>query len=203
MIGTLVSVLGFSGGAWILSQGAANPPRASQLIWEDRQMLWASTHELSPGETAIMPSPMLIPMGWFSLEVQATLADGSDDLAHWAIWLETAAGDWLIIAISGAQYVTARVCPPDYQRVLVDCPATREPDQQILTYWKPFHHIRPVGQLNIIKLDYLVTGQLTLHLNGEWMWHIPFDPPAQELQWGVWMQGQSIMQWKRVKIWTQ
>lgn len=181
-------------GALILAAGAADPSPAddSGLVVGDLE--WAGgtgPRQLGPNSIFVATSPYLLGDEPFIIEIEAQLFEDSDPMAAWGIWLENADGSWTILAINAAQYVTARRCPVQFQGHLVDCEPFIEPTQQIATYWKLFHLIKPAGQKNQLRIDYLPprwSGGLTLWLNREWMWDIPFTP-AEPLQWGLWAGG--------------
>ncbi len=210
VFGTLLSILVVGGTALLLGLGVGNPKRAANLIWIDDQLRWAAGPQpltIDSDQTLIFTSPELLPLQTFSLEITAKIEEGSDDLVAWGIWIEISNGNWLIIAINGAQFVTARECAAYFLAKLETCPPLLEPNQQIQTVWKTFHHIRPIGQTNHIQLDYLPnqwTHGLTLRLNDEWMWDIPYIPPNTKPQWGIWLQGSeksSKIRWINTKIW--
>lgn len=211
VFGTVLSILVVSGSALLLGLGVGNPKRTSNLIWIDDQLSWAEGPKpltIDNDQTLIFTSPELLPLQTFSLEITGKIEEESDDLVAWGIWIETSRHDWLIIAINGAQFVTARLCPTHTSAKLETCQPLLEPNQQIQTVWKTFHHIRPIGQTNHIQLDYLPdqwTHGLTLRLNDEWMWDIPYTAPTTQPQWGIWMRGgseeSSKIRWINTKIW--
>lgn len=193
--GTLLLGVGITIGALILANGAADPPPADDSDFIIGDLEWASgtgPHQLDPDGVFIATSPyLLLDDEAFTIEIEAQLGKNSDPMAIWGIWLENADGSWTILAINGAQYVTARRCPARFQEQLADCEPFIEPTQQIKTYWKLFHLINPAGQKNQLRVDYRSPrwpDGLTLWLNREWMWDIPFSP-AEPLQWGLWASG--------------
>ncbi len=210
IIASILSLVGLGASAWVLSNGAADPPRAPALIWDDMTLTWAGgTASQTITRSTAVTSAQALPAKLFSLEAQALLTSASDPLAAWGVWLEDAAGNRLMVAINGAQYVTARVCPKNLPDDLDSCAPLQEPNQHIRTVWKTFHLIHPRGQSNRIRLEYLPedwTGGLRLRLNSEWMWDLPFHPPSGRVTWGLWGQpgpeaGASI-RWTRVQIWA-
>lgn len=185
--GTLASLGIIGGAAWILYQGIANPPTQSiASIWQDPRLTWGPPTTLAPNTFSAATSPHEIIATDFVLEATAILYD--DPLAAWGLWLQTNMGDYVVIGINGSQYVTARLCPTLALRNLEDCPATQEPTQHILTYWKTYHHLHPLGQSNTLQVmqqaDFLV-----LRLNQEWMWDIANPAPTSSIAWGVWVSG--------------
>jgi hypothetical protein len=211
VVGTLLGLVAIAMAAWILGKGISNPPRAANLIWTDQQLAWAGAVDplsIAQDQTRIFTAPETLPNRPFSVEIEGRIENPSDELVTWGIWLETNENDWLIVAISGVQFVTARHCPINFHGHLETCQPLIEPNQQIRTLWKTFHHIRPIGQPNHIHLDYLPTewaDGLTLRLNDEWMWDIPYIPPDSKLQWGIWVQGgpesPSAIYWINAQIW--
>lgn len=167
----------------VLWQGAANPPREDNVVWQsdDLSML-----------------PVIPARDQFTLEVTATLPD--DQLAEWGIWLDNGNGTWTLVAINGGQYVTARTCPEHYTGEMHDCTPFIEPNQGILTYWKAFHHIRVGGKPNTIRLHY-AGSLLELRLNNESMWNIPFESSSDRLRWGLW-KGDQHPHWQQAIIWN-
>jgi hypothetical protein len=212
IVGTLLSVIGFGIAALMLAHGAADPPRAGALEWSDHAMVWAGGAEWQPlaaSQSLIFTSPHPLPGGGFTLDIQATLADASDPMAAWGVWLETGDGSRTIIAINGAQYVTARRCPRQVQVPLETCNPLIEPTQRIQTVWKVFRHIHPRGEPNTLRLDSQPqrwSGGVTLRLNHEWMWDIPYSPPPESPMWGLWARGgpatAAYLRWIQVEIWA-
>lgn len=167
----------------VLWQGAADPPREDDIFWQSDDL----------STVPAIPAP-----DHFTLEVTATLPD--DQLAEWGIWLDNGNQKWTLVAISGGQYVTARICPAFYSGELHDCVPFTEPNQGIRTYWKAFHHIRPNNRANTIRL-HRTSARLALRLNNEWMWDIPFATTAEPLQWGLWTANQHP-DWEQATIWN-
>ena len=198
-----VAFLGFS--AWILYQGVSNPPRAENLLWQDNTMAWVKP---STTETEFFTSPQRLALTDFSIEVQARLLTTANPQTAWGIWLTTQDTQRLLIGINGAQYVTARLCPLDFQGQIEQCPPAIEPNQSINTYWKFFHLIRPVGNENQIHINFFVSqksNQLKLYLNNESMWNIEYDLSDDEVIWGLWLQpiaeqGEFI-EWIQSAVW--
>lgn len=198
-------------GVWLLSGGAANPSHPANRIWHDRSMLWAggtTLQSLEFDQTAFFVAPEPLPTYPFTVEAQAILAATANPLGAWGIWIETANGERLIVAINGAQYVTARQCPASFEGSLSACATLSEPTQQIQTDWKYFRHIHPRGNLTAIRLDYRPprwSGGLTLWLNHEWMWDLPFVPSSRG-KWGLWVGNEQKapvqFQWREVSLWV-
>ncbi|NDJ87153.1 MAG: hypothetical protein GYB66_14840 [Chloroflexi bacterium] len=214
VVAALSSVLFILTGALILSLGAADPPRARNLILEDSQLTWAggvSSLNLAPKQVVTASSPHPIDAVNFSLEGQARLSHSSDPLASWGLWLEMDNGQWLVVGVNGSQYVTVRYCPAALEYNVTDCPPAHEPVQQISTFWKVFHHIRPRGADNHLHLVYVPERQpayITLYLNGERMWDIAFEAQGiMPRQWGLWGQGgparMSQVTWQSVRLFQE
>lgn len=186
--GTLMSIGLMGGAAWLLSQGLANPPTPPSIpLWQDTQLDWGPPTTLAPDTFRASTSPYRLSVAnLLLLEAQATLQD--DPLAAWGLWLLTNKGDYLVVGINGAQFVTARHCPTLELAHLEDCAPTLEPTQQILTHWKTYHHLHPLNQANTVQL--VQAGDvLVLRLNQEWMWDIHYQAPPSDIQWGVWVYG--------------
>jgi hypothetical protein len=168
----------------ILWKGAADSPHAKEVFWQSDDLLTL---------------PAIPAQSHFTVEVTATFPD--DQLAEWGIWLDNGNGTWTVVAINGGQYVTARTCPANHTGDLYECVPFTEPNQDILTYWKAFHHIRPGGEANTIRL-HRDDAHLALRLNNEWMWDIPYARSTDQLKWGLWSGGNQHPQWQQATIWT-
>lgn len=204
IIATLVSITGFGIAAWQLSQGAADADRIGTLQWTDTRLEW--TQALPPENSQFFEAPSFLNRDGFTLEVSAELDPTADSLDAWGIWFQNQSGGWTVIAINGAGYVTARQCLPQDMRRLDLCDPLTEPTQQILTYWKAFRFIRPAGEMNTMRVDYRQDDlQLTLRLNREWMWDIPYQPATNSIQWGLWAQGTTEIndspRWSKIQVW--
>lgn len=157
----------------LITAGWTDPPHATNLYWQG-----TNTEE----------APDLPFTADTTVDITAHFTPDTDQFAEWGLWLENDRHMWIIIAINRQQYVTARVCPINYEGQLLDCPALAEPNQAIHTYWKYFRHIQPDHASNTIRL-YYDGSHLQLFLNKEWMWDIPYTPPSSDVQWGVWHRG--------------
>ncbi|MBI5930299.1 MAG: hypothetical protein HY862_13395 [Chloroflexi bacterium] len=210
VLGTLASLLGFGLLAWRLSQGVANPPHAGSLQWADEEFLWAggSGEQLIPAnETVFFAAPHPLNYSAFTLEISAQLSQTTDPVAAWGIGLANLDGTWMMIGINGAGYVTARQCPMENIPHLDDCAPLTEPTQHILTYWKPFRFIHLRGAGNTIRVDFSPTqNRLTLRLNQEWMWDLPYTPTGGAVNWGVWIENgpnlPSGLPWGKTQVWS-
>lgn len=188
--GTLLSLGVIGSGAWLLYQGSANPP--TLLIsphWQDTALEWGPPTTLLPNTLVTATSPYALTNADTIIEAKAVLHD--DPLAVWGIWLQTDSGDYLVVGINGSQYVTTRRCSTLDSPQIETCPPTTEPTQRILTYWKTYHHLRPLPQANTIQLQHQGT-LLVLRLNQEWMWDIPYSAPANAIEWGLWTRGGPV-----------
>ncbi len=189
----VTSLIGFGLLAWRLSQRTANPTQEMPLQWADDQLLWAGGNEtqiIPPTDTFFFEAPHPLNGPAFTLEVSAQISQTADPLTAWGIALENDNDTWTIIGINGVGYVTARHCSQAAIVRLDTCAPLTEPTQQILTYWKPFRFIHLRGATNAIRLDFVASqNHLTLHLNQEWMWDLPYAPTSQALRWGLWIQG--------------
>lgn len=210
VIGTAVSLVGFGLLAWRLSQGAANPAPQGLLQRADEKFLWTGgNHEqiIPPDETRFFAAPFPLENAAFTLEVSAQTGQSADPLMAWGVALTNDDGTWTMIGINGAGYVTARQCPQTTIPRLDECPPLIEPTQHILTYWKPFRFIHLRGVTNTLRLDFSPTqNRLTLRLNREWMWDLPYAPTHQDVYWGVWIQGGpdllSAFTWGKIQVWS-
>jgi hypothetical protein len=173
---SLVVVLGLLAG--VLAAGAADPRRAGDSLYAENDF---SAIELSPHQIKALTLENPLPQNAFTLEAHAELLLESDPSAAWGFWLQNDA-TYLIFAISGEGYVTARNCPT-LETLLEDCPTLKEPDQGIETSWKSIHFIRPTE--NSLRLD-LRDGVLSLRINHEWMWNVEGNPAGE---FGLWMSG--------------
>lgn len=196
---TLLSMMGFGLAAWILSRGAADPISPDLSLRSDTALIWAGGNDfqsLAADQTLIFTSPELLSLTEFSVNARAMVTSDSDTISAWGIWLQDADGKWLIVAINGAGYVTARLCPAEYHGLLETCDPLQEPSQKIFTFWKTFRFILPSGEINTIHLEYAPQNWqdgLTLRLNAEWMWDIPFQLSDDSVTWGLWARGGSEM----------
>ncbi len=187
-------------GAILLTNGAADPPVAGPVIVSDDNLIWAGgpVIALAVGESVWFAAPedMRLPSEAFTLAVSARLTADSDPGAAWGVWIETAAGDRVIYAISGEGYTTTRSCGPAVFRVgnIEDCPALR-PEWR----WMPYPRIQPPGAVNTITLHTSTPyrkessskensrgGEVRLRINREIMGAAPI---AGSGRWGVWLRG--------------
>lgn len=172
-------------GALLLRLGAADPPVAGPVIWEQAGLGWAGgpVMALDPGGSAWFPAPdeAALPGGAFTLDVRARLDGESDPGAAWGVWLETIDGARVIYAASGEGYITTRTCPPGHTGPIDACPALR-PDWR----WMPYPRVNPPGQRNTITLHQEPSGAIRLRLNGEILGAAPVERSGR---WGVWVRG--------------
>jgi hypothetical protein len=174
-------------GAVLLRLGAADPPDAGPVTWEDRALRWASGPEAAlaanEGTWWIAPPDAVLPDGAFTLEVRAQLAPDSDPSAAWGVWLEMPDGARVIYAVSGEGYLTTRRCPAGDAppAVIEDCPALR-PEWR----WMPYPRVNPPGTANTITLHLEPSGDVRLRLNGE---RLGTAPAGRSRHWGVWVRG--------------
>ncbi len=181
------------------------------IQWADDQLLWAGGNDaqlIPPTDTFFFEAPHPLDGLAFTLEVSARLNENADPFAAWGIALANDNGTWTIIGINGAGYVTARQCSQGIIVRLDTCHPLTEPSQQILTYWKPFRFIHLRGATNTIRLDFSPSQHhLTLRLNQEWMWDLPYVPADQSVHWGIWVQGgpnvSSRFTWGRGQVWSK
>lgn len=200
VIATLFSIVGFGFAAWRLTIADYNQIDIAQ--WVDTELDWVKDQSRPSQNMQFFEAPHSLNSTGFSVEVFAQLNADSDPSAAWGIWFKNQSGVWLIVAINGAGYVTARECPTQDMPRLDLCAPLTEPTQQILTYWKVFRFIRPRGEMNTVRVDYQADDlQVTLRLNHEWMWDIPYQPTTNTIQWGLWVQAKSNLQWSKIQGW--
>lgn len=186
MAGVGAVALVVAGGAIILGLGAADPPVAGPVIWEDTALAWAAgpvlTLEPGAGRWLIGPPEAALPGEAFTLGVRARLSADSDPGAAWGVWLEAADGTRVIYAISGEGYVTTRRCPAgDLPEVAIEaCPAVR-PEWR----WTDYPRLHAPGEVNEIVL-HLERAGVRLRLNRERMGVSPVERTGR---WGVWARG--------------
>lgn len=189
---SLLALLALTGfGAILLSFGFVDPPRSSHYEYR--------LAEFTPDSYGYpLPQPE------FTVELVATIPLDADANREWGIWLKDNDDQWTIIAINGGQYITARQCPTEFSGNLLDCTpftATQPP-----TYWRRFHHIKPNGQTNHLRVNFLkddgVQG-LGVWVNGEWVYAVPFTPANSFSRWGRWQPNPIGLGWdvKQSKVW--
>lgn len=207
-----VSILGVGGLALCLANGAAAPPQAPILRWQDTTLDWANgtdRQRIQPNQIKQFQAPKQLPNDAFSLIVDGILWADSPTLSAWGIWLQTSTSQQLLVGLNGHQYVTARYCPLSLVGIAPeDCTPATEPEQGIATVWKPFHLIAPINHNNRLALHYLPAqhaNRLTIRFDGEKMWDIEFELPQIPVIWGLWFivtgSDQSFVQWTSAAIW--
>lgn len=178
-----------------LGLGLADPPQAEQLLYDYRanQDPFNALDLSNP----ILTFPESIQAESFTIEMSARLHPESDFYAAWGVWLESAE-NYRLILINGTGYVTALSCPA-LEMALDDC--ALPPDAA--TQWRYFHFLRPLGEVNQIYLHYDPErpNLLSLRLNREWMWDVPYTLPPEGLRWGVWRDA-SAWSFERLRLWT-
>lgn len=184
---SLVSIL--IGGAVLLSNGLADPPRADHLIIDE-------SHNIEAGWN---PNSRLIQSRIFTLEGVAALGNFAGE---WGIWVQDMDGGRVVAAINGYGFVTARRCAPDTLN-LTDCPTLTEPTQGVATRWIAFPHLQDAPAENRLRLHYpaaTAASALELRLNNEWMWDIPLDLGEGAIIWGLWTSQPSHN--VPLRVWT-
>ena len=169
-------------GAGLLALGLANPPHASKLAYD---------LEVTPFSTQYP-----LPVEDFTLDLYATIPTDASLTTAWGLWLENEQGQWLIVALNGAQYVTVRQCPLKFTGQLIECPPLT--NTQSPTYWQRFHHIQPNGTKNHLRINYVkneTESNLAIWLNDEWVYTIPLLPLSTNPQWGYWQSPTTVIEW--------
>jgi hypothetical protein len=201
-MGVVVVVLLTAGGALLLALGAADPPLAGPLAWEETELAWAGgpSLRLDAGASAWYTAPpsARLPVGAFTLDVRARLSPESDPGTAWGVWLERPDGARVIYALSGEQYTTTRVCPTAPPAALEDCPALR-PEWR----WMPYPLIHTPGTANRITLHREQPGAVRLRLNDERM---GIAPVALSGRWGLWARGGragvTVIDWQWARLYA-
>ncbi len=173
--GSALVVVGVAIAALLLARGAADPPLAGPITWEDRALSWAQ-----PAGWSAAPADVSIPANAFTLDVRARQPADAGPLAAWGVWLAADDGSRVIYALNAAGYITTRACPPDPfpPITLEDCPALR-PEWR----WSPYPRVNPPGSANTITLHRESSGAIRLRLNGE---QLGVSPVQTTGAWGVW-----------------
>lgn len=174
--------------ALALVRGAADPPVAGPVIWQDKTLAWLpdDLRTLRPASGLWVPAPeagAISPGEPFTLTVRATLTADSDPSTAWGVWLAEDDGGVVIYALSGEGYTTTRRCLPGLLPLvqIEDCPAVR-PEWR----WSPYNRIRAPGQPNSITLHQESNGDIRLRINDEKLGAAPVDISGE---WGVWARG--------------
>src|SRR5258707_6421256 len=81
-IALLVVVVGGAAVIIALSAGAANPPKAGPLVFEQSTPIQLTA---SPGQSSTSPNVIPLPAGAYTLEVTGQLAADSDPTVTWGI----------------------------------------------------------------------------------------------------------------------
>lgn len=172
-------------GAGLLRTGQANPPRADYLGYS----------LLVTPQTTQYP----LPSDEFTIDLWATIDSQANLTTPWGIWLEDDSGQWLIVAINGAQYITARLCPSNFTSQLIDCAPLQA--TSTITYWHHFHHIKPRGTENFLRVNFIKNSKkydepmLEIWLNNEWVYAVPYTPSLAQQFWGYWDVAYSGVHW--------
>jgi hypothetical protein len=184
LIGIALVIIIIVSGAILLARGAANPPVAGPVVWEDPNAAWTVTLEAGRGAWWLFMEPeSRLPAGDFTAEVQARFSADSDPSAAWGVWILSPDDSTVLYAISGEGYVTTRRCPPNQnpETDIEACPALR-PEWR----WMPYPRVLPPGQRNTITLHREPSGDIRFRLNGEILGAAPVD---RDGAWGVWARG--------------
>jgi len=171
-------------GALLLRLGAADPPTAPDLRWQDHRLQWASGPSITvpSGEDRWFDPPTAAALeNSFTLHLRARLSADSDPATAWGVWIETGDGMRVIYAISGERYTTTRLCPPEPPAEIEDCPALH-PDWR----WMEYNRLHGPGDINQITLHTESPGMIRLRLNNERMGIAPIQISGR---WGVWVRG--------------
>jgi hypothetical protein len=158
--------------AFLLANGAADPPRAGPLVWQSGPL---PTLSASPNYTTVAPDPIPLFRVPYTLEIAARFSVDSDPAAAWGIMLDPAQ--------PSRSDVGARHASPSYLASPSAQPASTPAPFEIAIIgqrffavspaspdWRPFIHIRPLGTVNLLRLDVDSTGHGTLRINDEIAW---------------------------------
>ncbi len=172
-------------GAGLLWSGQANPPHAPNLEYSLIITPQTTQYPLPPDK--------------FTIDLYATLPSEAGLTTPWGLWLEDDSGQWLIVAINGAQYITVRLCPANFTGQLIDCDPLQS--TSTITYWHLFHHIKPPGEENFLRVNLIKNNNkyneptLEVWLNDEWVYAVPYAPSLTKQFWGYWEIPHSGVQW--------
>src|SRR5579871_3666740 len=136
----VIMILG-AAGVLALAAGAADPPRAGRLIWDDgplREVAVPARSSFTLDSIVELPAPP------FTLEITAQFAARSDPAAAWGLQFNSAASG---VMLDGYRFMA--VLPGDLA---------------------PFIHVRGPGESNKITLDVASQNQVTLRINDEIAW---------------------------------
>jgi hypothetical protein len=200
LAGVMLVVMVVAVGAILLARGAADPPVAGPVVWQDANLAWAGgpQHTILAGDGAWLaaPPPARLPGDAFTLAVRARLCAESDPGAAWGVWLAAGDGARMVYAISGDGLVTTRRCPVPAPRDINACPAAR-PEWR----WMPYPRLALPGASNTIALHREPYGAVRLRLNDE---KLGAAPVAVTGEWGVWVGGgradRAILTWESAEL---
>ena len=169
-------------GALILRAGAADPPRAEPLVWQDAAPTWA--HDAAGWTSAPPRAPQ--PAADFTLSVSARWAADADVSAAWGVWLEQADGARVLFALAAGGYWTVRRCEAGAfpAEAVETCAAPRAEWR-----WLAHPRIKGAGAANTLTLTREPDGRVRLWLNGERLAALPVPWTGR---WGVWTRGGAL-----------
>ena len=147
-ISLLVVVVGGTVVLITLSAGAANPPKAGPLVFEQSTPIQLTA---SPGQSSTSPNVIPLPAGAYTLEVTGQLAADTDPTVTWGIVFVNGAtqAEPFSVMLSGYRFLAVSPSKPDFA---------------------PFIHVRANGQPNTLTLTTERTGKATLRVNDEIAW---------------------------------
>ena len=140
-----------AGGAMViiaLSAGAANPPKAGPLVYEQSTPIQLTA---MPGQSSSIRNVIPLPAGAYTLEVTGQLAADSDPTVTWGIVFVNGAtqAEPFSVMLSGYRFLAVSPSKPDFA---------------------PFIHVRANGQPNTLTLTTERDGKDTLRVNDEIAW---------------------------------
>ena len=168
--------------ALALRAGAADPPRAEPLVWQDAALTWAH----GAGHWWRAPQRAADPAADFTLEVGARWAAEASATAAWGVWLEEQGGARVLFGVAAGGYWTVRRCAPDaLPAVAVEkCAAPRAEWR-----WLAHPRIHGAGAANTLILTREPDGRVRLWLNGERLAALPVRWTGR---WGLWARGGAL-----------
>ncbi len=147
-VSLLVVVVGGAAVVIALSAGAANPPKAGPLVFEQSTPVQLTA---LPGQCFTSPNVISLAAGAYTLEVTGQLAADSDPTVTWGIVFVNGAtqAEPFSVMLSGYRFLAVSPSKPDFA---------------------PFIHVRANGQPNTLTLTTERDGKATLRINDEIAW---------------------------------
>ena len=183
VIGAVTGIgLALTVGTLVLCAGAADPPRADPLVWQDAALPWAdgAGHWWQASHVAANPAAD------FTLTVGARWVADADTAAAWGVWLEQADGTRVLFALAVDGYWTVRRCAADARpAVAVETCASPRAEWR----WLAHPRINGAGAANTLTLTRERDGRVRLWLNRERL----AAPSVQWTgRWGVWARADAL-----------